>query len=364
MCVRRGTNPNDEQGGIWCAMTNGKQQAANPNVVASKGKYGQNWMPSGGTLAPGDFIGSSDGKMALIMQTDGNLVLYTYQMGSNCQKMSDGNTGGGVNANAAYDIGLTTNAQNIGQLAYIDADSNLYTYPSNNVTYSNNYSTFKNSTTDGNDLQNGSSANSNINSCQTSCDNNSDCAGFVFDNTNSICYLKNNNMYPYGSGTMSGSTTSDIYIKNKIPLTPPQGVSQNTNTTDTLTFQNYVNKGDIESKYGLSKLTTVQKQQLDQLQNKLNVLSSQITTLTGKFGTGSLIANNQTNKNNSGLDEYIQDIKGVNTEIKEVAIKTASGLQNILKDSDIVVLKKNYDYLFWSILAVGTVLVSMNIVKQ
>ncbi len=364
MCVRRGTSPNDEQGGIWCAMTNGKQQAANPNVVASKGKYGQNWMPSGGTLAPGDFIGSSDGKMALVMQTDGNLVLYTYQMGSNCQKMSDGNTGGGVNANAAYDIGLTTNAQNIGQLAYIDADSNLYTYPSNNVTYSNNYSTFKNSTTDGNDLQNGSSANSNINSCQTSCDNNSDCAGFVFDNTNSICYLKNNNMYPYGSGTMSGSTTSDIYIKNKIPLTPPQGVSQNTNTTDTLTFQNYVNKGDIESKYGLSKLTTVQKQQLEQLQNKLNVLSSQITTLTGKFGAGASMANNQTNKNNTGLDEYIQNIKGVNTEIKEVAVTTAGGLQNILKDSDIVVLQKNYDYLFWSILAAGTVLVSMNIVKK
>jgi len=28
------------------------------------------------------------------------------------------------------------------------------------------------------------------------------------------------------------------------------------------------------------------------------------------------------------------------------------------------VLQKNYDYLFWSILAVGTVLVSMNVLKK
>ena len=40
------------------------------------------------------------------------------------------------------------------------------------------------------------------------------------------------------------------------------------------------------------------------------------------------------------------------------------GVDRILDDSDIVVLQKNYDYLFWSILAAGTVLVSMNIVKK
>ena len=39
-------------------------------------------------------------------------------------------------------------------------------------------------------------------------------------------------------------------------------------------------------------------------------------------------------------------------------------IENILSDSDIVVLQKNYDYLFWSILATGTVVVAMNIVKK
>jgi hypothetical protein len=39
-------------------------------------------------------------------------------------------------------------------------------------------------------------------------------------------------------------------------------------------------------------------------------------------------------------------------------------MNRILDDSDIVVLQKNYDYLFWSILAVGAVIISMNIVKK
>jgi hypothetical protein len=76
------------------------------------------------------------------------------------------------------------------------------------------------------------------------------------------------------------------------------------------------------------------------------------------------MAENQGEKNDSGIDKYLQNIKDTNREIKSVVGATTGGLQNILKDSDIIVLQKNYDYLFWSILAVGTVLVSMNIVKK
>jgi hypothetical protein len=39
-------------------------------------------------------------------------------------------------------------------------------------------------------------------------------------------------------------------------------------------------------------------------------------------------------------------------------------MDGIIRDSDITVLKENYNYLFWSILAVGTVLVTMNVTKK
>jgi hypothetical protein len=74
--IYRGTSPSDNQGVIWATGTNGQQQDVNPNYAASNGKYGQNWIPQGSTLAAGDFIGSTSGNMALVMQGDGNLVLY------------------------------------------------------------------------------------------------------------------------------------------------------------------------------------------------------------------------------------------------------------------------------------------------
>jgi len=363
MCIYRGTGPNNNQGGIWCSNTSGKQQIANPNVAASKGKYGQNWMPSGGTLAAGDFIGSSDGKLALVMQADGDLVLYAYQMDTNCHKMKDGKTGGGLMANAAYDVGKTAIPGNMGQLAFIDANSDLHAYPTDNALYDTNYNVLKNVNTSGNDINGASYGGATVASCKKTCNENTECAGFVFDNNNNICYPKNANMYPYG-GDVSTSNNVDIYTRNKKPASPPSGVTQNTRNIDSITYGSYNNGGDVGSKYGLANVNSVEKQQLDQLQTKLNLLSNQIKNLTGNFGSGSTLANNQGEKNNSGINNYVQGIKDTNKEIKVVADTTTGGLQNILKDSDIIVLQKNYDYLFWSILAVGTVLVSMNIVKK
>ena len=42
----------------------------------------------------------------------------------------------------------------------------------------------------------------------------------------------------------------------------------------------------------------------------------------------------------------------------------SENMNNIVSDSDIVVLQKNYNYLFWTILATGTVLISMNMIKK
>jgi hypothetical protein len=363
MCIYRGTGPKDNQGGIWCSSTSGKQQSPNPNMAARNGKYGQEWMASGGTLAPGDFIGSSSGDLALVMQADGNLVLYTYQMDTNCQKMSDGNMGGGIGANAVYDIGMNAVSANMGILGFVDDDSNLYTYPSDKQEYTNKYTTIKNLTTNKNDITGASFANATTQSCEASCNKNSKCAGFVFDNANKICYPKNASMYPYG-GDSTFANNVDIYIRGKQPTNPPLGVSKNTNNTNSVNYQNYIKKGNVGSKYGLPNLSSVQKQQLEQLQTKLNLLSGQITTLTNNFQNGTNKAEQQSKQNVTGLQDYLTELTNTNTQSTLVDGDTSGNIQNILKDSDIVVLQKNYDYLFWSILAAGTVLVSMNVVQK
>ena len=364
MVIYRGTGPNDNQGLIWSTKTNGKQQQANPQMAASKGKYGKNWIASGSTLAAGDFISSKNGDLALVMQSDGNLVLYTYEMETNCKKMSDGTMGGGLGANAAYDIGKKAVSGNMGAIGYIDGNSNLYTYPSKNKQYTNTYeTTIKGLDTMGNDIPRSAFGNTTIEKCQTACNKNTKCAGFVTNAAGNNCWLKTSGMYPFG-GSSTPNVDRNIYVRGIKPLKPPLGVSSNTSTTDSVTYQNYINKGVIGSQYGLANASNLQKQELEQLQSRMNLLSSQITELTNKFQGGSIEAANQSTTNNSGIDKYLKDIKTTNSKIGDVDGENNGNIHNILKDSDIVVLQKNYDYLFWSILAAGTVLVSMNIVKN
>lgn len=276
MCIYNGTGPSDNQGLIWSAGTNGQQQAANPIYVAANGKYGKNWITNDSTLAAGDFVGSTNGNIALIMQTDGNLVLYTFTQSTNCAKMADGNMGAGVGGNALYDIGKVGNLSNLSKSAYIDQDSKLHTIE-----------------------------------------------GF------------------------SGSNTSDV----------SGNVAYN---IDSNTYDNYDYSGDADIPDGLKNATDVQKQQLDQLQTRLKLLASQMSGYTGNYTTGLQEAQSQLQANTKGIQDYLNQIENINDKIE----RYDSNIDNVLSDSDIVVLQKNYDYLFWSILAAGSVLIAMNVMKK
>jgi hypothetical protein len=144
------------------------------------------------------------------------------------------------------------------------------------------------------------------------------------------------------------------------PSIVPIGVSNNTNNTDSITYKNYVNGGEIGNEYGLANITSVEKQQLEQLQIRLNILSNQISRQTNSFKNNDSMINNQGVKNMFGLGTYLNEIDNTNKKI----IGFSNNIENILNDSDIVVLQENYNYLFWSILAAGTVLITMNIAKK
>lgn len=355
MCIYLGSGPNDNQGEIWCSMTNGKQQQGNPKMVAANNKFGQNWMPNGSALAPGEYLSSTNGNLVLIMQGDGNLVLYTYQLASNCQKMADGNTGGGIGANALYKLNEVGVPANLSQLGYVDQNAELHTYPSTNVTYGNTYTTTNGMAGGGAMIPGAAYGNATVEQCQSTCNTNNECTGFTYNNTNNICY-------PQSSNTNNQIASDyDLYVRNKVPISPPIGVQNTTNNIDTVLYQNYINGGAIDESYGLTKATSVQKQQLQQMQTKMNLLSNQINNLTNQFSSGGQQVQQQSQTNLQEINKYVKDIKKTNKKIQNY---NSSNYENILQDSDIVVLKQNYDYLFWSIIAITTVIISMNIVKK
>jgi hypothetical protein len=110
----------------------------------------------------------------------------------------------------------------------------------------------------------------------------------------------------------------------------------------------------------LSSATSAEKDKLSELETLMDQLSSQLNSLTGKFSNGSYDIQTQLQTNSQGMKDYAQGIVTANKKVTNFD----TNVENMLKDSDIVVLQKNYNYLFWSILAVGTVLISMNIAKK
>jgi hypothetical protein len=357
MCIYLGSSPTDNQGLVWASGTNGKQQQGNPKMVAANNKFGQIWMPSGSALAPGEYLSSTNGNLVLMMQSDGNLVLYTYQVAENCQKMADGNMGGGIGANALYELNAVGKSSLMSMLGFVDEDSLIHTYPASNETYANTYTTMNGNDSAGYDIPGASYGNATVEQCKTSCNNNSACAGFTFDNVNNICYPKTSSMYP--NGEIEINSNVDLYVRNKMPKSPPIGVPNTTNNIDTILYGNYINGGKIQNKYGLSNLTTTQRQQLDQLQTKLNLLSSQITSFTSKFENGTVSAQDQAKKNVEGIQDYLTGLDKTNVKVTNFD----TTFERVLTNSDINILKENYNYLFWSILAAGTVIVSMNVLK-
>ena len=358
MCIYLGSGPTDNQGLVWQSGTAGKQQQPNPNMTSSQSKFGQNWIPSGSTMSAGDFISSNNGSIALVMQSDGNLVLYTYQTGTNCSQIQNGNMGGGFLANAIYTLNAVGKQNLMSMLGFVDQDSQIHTYPASNTKYGTKYTQFAGNT-QGNDIQGASFGSATADSCETYCNSNADCAGFVFDNVNNVCYPKNSGMYPNGSISVDAINTT--YVREKVPNNPPKGVSNKTTNANSIYYSNYINGGAINnnSNFGLSSITSTQKQKLDQLQTKLNLLSRQITSFTSKFQTGTEKAQEQAKKNVQGIKTYLTSLG----KTRDMSENFDTTFEKVLSNSDINILKENYNYLFWSILAAGTVIVSMNIMK-
>lgn len=360
MCLYRGSGPNDNQDLIWCSNTNGQQLKANPIYQASNSKYGKNWITTGDTLAIGDFIGSNDGSIYLIMQSDGNLVLYTFDNVENCSKMSDGQIGGGISANALYNIGEPAIASNIGKIGYVDQNAELHMYPSISTQFNQNYSSFIGNNP-GNDIAGTQFSNATLEQCKNTCNSNNACAGFVYDNKNKICWPKNNNIYPNSSLVANGANTDySTFIRNKQPIKPPLGVTTNVKNIDSIVYENYPNGGPLGDKYGLAQYTSIQQQELSQLESTLNMLSSQLNELTGNYVSSNLLVDDQVSRNQIGLVDYSDQKISTDKKIREFPL----GANPIVEDSNIVLLQKNYEYLLWSSIAIGVLIITMGYYRK
>jgi hypothetical protein len=68
-----------------------------------------------------------------------------------------------------------------------------------------------------------------------------------------------------------------MYIRDKKPINNPAGIDNSVNNVDSITYKNYGNKGgELQNSYLFTTINSVQKQELSQMRDKLNLLRSQV----------------------------------------------------------------------------------------
>lgn len=278
---------------VFQTMTNGRQQSSNPDWASSKGKYGTNILTNSQALAADEWMGSTDGSLKLIMQTDGNLVLYTSNPQSSCIKGSNGNMYGASFSNAVYELDKVGILGDLGKVGYVDDDSKLSEYPS---------------------------------------------SMFSIDKTTNMPIINNNNSCAKNVDTID-TLNWDAYAKTGVPM------SQNTVC-------------------GLEKATQNENINREVLRMQLASIADEIVNKITYLESLNLNLNNQMGIDKTVLDTNLKKYQALSIQYNQYKTSDAMNINGILTDSDIVVLQENYSYLFWSILAIAVVVITIHTIKK
>ena len=198
---------------IYSYMASNLIKVPNPTYVASKGKTGLNYITSGFGLMSGEWIGSNDGSMCLMMNSNGILnLIITTKIKNNCSiSSSDGKTTGGLLTNAVYQMSSVSQPNLLNKIGYIDNDSKLNEYPKTMITKSNNYLKYDKYDSSPYDIMNYTL--SSFTDCKEKCNSKIECNAFVLDNNNT-CYLKNDDAFPNGLRQVDPNKT--LYVRKPI----------------------------------------------------------------------------------------------------------------------------------------------------
>lgn len=377
VCLYRGSDPSNNRGFIWQTGTNGKQKSANTEWQSINGKYGRNYLKLNEYLGVDEWISSDDGSLKLILQSDGNLVLYTSTVSAGCINANN-KVYGSKNINAVYKLDTLGNKSILGNVANIGANSVLNEYPTSMLSYSNTYQLYPNTDSVGNDIT--TLVTSDQNGCETACNDLNDCSAYVYQASSSTCWLKNNNAYPKGNKQTNNATTLGVRnpsINNNVSST----CSKKIMNIDTIQYDNYIKGSQMTESSKCSEPVVSQEDQLkyDNIRSQLLTIGEDIINKMTMLTNEDINIYKKINTNTEQFKKDLEKYKAINLKIqKEINnykksdsniegmqnFKTMTDINGMLTDSDLKVLQGNYSYIMWSILAIGVLTITINVMKK
>lgn len=367
---------------IWSSNTSGKSIESNPKMSSSKGKFGRHFINNGESLSIGEWIGSPNGRTYLKLENDGNLVLYTSKMEDGCVK-KDNITYGTTDINSIYQI---NNPQNqlvnfLGKFAYIDEDSNLREYSGNILTNTDKYIMFEDYDSPGNDIQRLN--NVSLNEIIDACNKNTNCGGFLYSSKSKYGFLKNKNMFPKGRKTYIPNAELILGVKR---FDVDKNSTCNKNTTDITASmlkqfkrgQSITNNTQCYSRF-LPQQTLVE---FDKIKNEMSILGKDIAGKMEDLYNRDKNIHEKLGMNKTEFNKNLEMYKNIEKIIRNKDNLSAleindyfyniEGMQNLndddisgmLEDSELRLLRENYSYYLWTILAVGSVAAALHVIKK
>jgi hypothetical protein len=365
MCIYKGV-PGSIEKEVWNTMTVGKQQEKNRAMVANKNKYKRNTMQIGDQLMPNDFISSQSGDLVLMMKNDGNLSLFTYKStNQTCKQDKATNRKYGNDFfNAVYEIKEYFFPENIGKVGIVDENAKLYEYKDDKIKFSREYSLFgKDIDYEGYSLDDKVMGNVSIDSCKKVCNDDDECAGFIFDGVQKTCYPKSKKIYPFNQRNIKHASNKSFYLRKRVPKEYPTGFNAySSKTVDTIQYENYSKIDALSDNYGLINATFSQQKKVDDLETRLNLMSKQLNDYSDINSKLEPFSSMRSMDNDNGT-ERLKVFKKSEAKLKNAIqnLTKKSNVDLILEDSNIVVLQKNSEYILWSILATAIVLVAIKV---
>jgi hypothetical protein len=311
-----------------------------------------------------------------MMQKDGNLVLYTSETVPGCS-VKNNQTVGSSWVNAVYKIEPNVNRNFLGKMAYIDYDTNLREYPDSLLLKSNEYQLLDNFDSVGNDIQQ-IQTKTEEQGCIDACNANQECSGFLYESKGNICYLKNSNMYPNSKKQFYQNSGLILGIrKPQVNSSVNSYCNKDIVNIDTIQYENYTKGAPMtkDTKCVTQIVTDKTKGNLINLQNNILSIEQQRKTLGNKlyneYNNNYDSISKNSNELNENVDTYRENDYKISSDFN-LSSNNIEGMENItvndinsmLSDTDIKLLQENYSYIYWSILAIGLLTVTINQIKK
>ena len=240
--------------------------------------------------------------------------------------------------------------KNAGKLGYVDENGILHELPEEFKTWENEYTLYSNTDSKYNDITSGTitdvSTISAIDQVKDLCNNNPDCAGFVFNPTNGRYWLKNENMYPVGSKT-SNANGLNLYVRKR-SVKANIGCSNEINEITSEEWENY-QKGqpyDINTKCGLS--SDLDSSKLNKLEDELEEIISKIGTKIKVLSSQNYDNSIQATKEAMEMEARFKEIESLKKKILTLEVPSDSPdyLDTVLNKKDQKPLPSLFDYWF------------------